>query len=146
MASLIAVGSNGIASTMGAHDDIFTADIVCQAPLDAIVGQVDFIKLDIEGQEMNALRGFSAGLKQRPILVSEFAPGMLGLRETMGREYLEFLLSYGYTLGVIERDGSVSADCGLTAIMQSWCNSGVDHIDILATPDYSSGSSPRRQT
>ena len=57
---------------------------------------------------------------------------MPGISGVDGRQYLRFLLEFGYSVGVIESDGGVS-DCGtdVEAVMNAYATAGVDHIDIL---------------
>lgn len=95
---------------------------------------VDFIKIDVEGAEYNALRGASEAIRRyRPHVVSEFSPEMMpGICGIDGATYLEFLVKLGYTLEVIEGDGRL-VDCGIDTgkVMKAYEASGVDHIDIF---------------
>ena len=84
-----------------------SATFVGRMPLDALAEKIDFIKIDVEGQEFNALRGFVAGLELRPRIVSEFAPSML--HNATGEDYWGLLLTRGYRIGVIAPDGSVAS-------------------------------------
>jgi len=97
--------------------------------------RIDLLKLDVEGAELNALRGMPELLaRDRPIIVSEFSPGSLpGISHCTGPEYLAFLIAGGYRLGVIEKDGS-ETPCGtdIDAVMTAFARSGIDHIDLVA--------------
>jgi FkbM family methyltransferase len=133
IATLHASHTNGVTRSLVDANAVTETPLVCQMPLDAIVRDVDFIKLDIEGQEFNALQGFSSGLMGRPMIVSEFFPGML--QNATGEEYLQFLFSRGYKVGVIGRDGTIATYHGkLGPVMQAYFDSGVDHLDIFAVP------------
>jgi hypothetical protein len=57
---------------------------------------------------------------------------MPGISGVDGREYLRFLLGFGYKIAVIEADGTLR-DCGTDAetVMDAYTGSGVDHIDII---------------
>jgi hypothetical protein len=57
---------------------------------------------------------------------------MPGISGVDGREYLRFLLGFGYKIAVIQADGNLR-ECGTDAerVMDAYLSSGVDHIDIL---------------
>jgi len=96
--------------------------------------KIDFVKIDVEGAEYNALRGASELIRRcHPTIVSEFSPQtMPGISGVDGRQYLRFLLDFGYKISVIEMDGTLTA-CGtdIEKVMTAYTSSGVDHIDIL---------------
>jgi len=104
---------------------------------------VDFVKIDVEGAEYNALFGAQKTIRRcKPTIVSEFGPaGMPGISGVTGPEYLQFLLGFGYDISVIEKDGSL-VDCGndVEKVMNAFFDSGVDHIDIVFTPANKSTS------
>lgn len=97
----------------------------------------DFVKIDTEGAELNALIGLSKTIdRDRPVIVSEFSPATLpGISGCNGPEYLRFLIAEGYGIGVIEQDGSETGfGDDVDGVMGAHSRSGVDHIDIIATP------------
>jgi FkbM family methyltransferase len=95
---------------------------------------IDFVKIDVEGAEYNALSGASELLRRcHPTIVSEFSPlTMPGISGVDGRTYLRFLLDFGYKISVIEGDGTL-AECGTDAerVMAAYDSRGADHIDLL---------------
>ncbi len=133
--------SNGTTSTLS--DDIALLQASRTVPamkLDdykGLDGDVDFIKIDIEGAEYNALFGAHYLLERcKPLIVSEFSPtAMPAISGVDGREYLKFLDSLGYDISVIGLDGTLQY-CGADhdKVMDAFAKSGVDHIDIFATP------------
>jgi hypothetical protein len=58
-----------------------------------------------------------------------------GISRCSGPEYLRFLIDKGYRIGVIAQDGSEKRfRDDVDAVMGAYSHSGVDHIDIIATP------------
>ena len=105
--------------------------------------QIKLIKTDTEGAELNALIGLSHTIdRDHPVIVSEFSPGALpGISRCSGPEYLRFLIDRGYWIGVIEKDGSETGfGDDVEGVMGAYSRSGIDHIDIIATP-----CDPRRE-
>lgn len=130
IATLHAAHTNGMTGESSDVDDILSATLVCRMPLDRLIEKIDFIKIDVEGQEFNALQGFVVGLEARPKIVSEFAPSML--RNATGESYLDLLLTRGYRIGVIAPDGSVPCfHREPLPIMKAFEAAGT-HIDIFA--------------
>jgi FkbM family methyltransferase len=96
--------------------------------------RIDFVKVDVQGAEYNALVGASELLKRcHPTIVSEFSPDVMpGISGVDGRAYLRFLVDLGYTMAVIGTGGTLRA-CGTDAelVMDAYASGGVDHIDLL---------------
>ena len=125
--------ADGLAAMLAART-VPSLAIDCLVP----AGQrIDFIKIDVDGGEYRALLGCGRIIaRDRPLIVSEFAPGLLpGLSGIDGAAYLDWLGGFGYSVSVIEPDGS------LRPMGQRWPDvlaahraRGTDHIDILAEP------------
>ncbi len=133
--------SNG--TTSAPLDDpsaLLQAQTVACVALDALIDpgrRVDLIKVDAEGAEYNALLGAAAVLaRDRPIIITEFSPGMLrDISAIDGPGYLAWLSGLGYALSVIQPDGSpTAAGQDSAAIMAAYVRRGTDHIDLLAVP------------
>lgn len=71
------------------------------------VNNVDFIKMDIEGSEMAAIRGMNRTLKSslRMRMVMEFNPRTLSLSGTAPIEVWDSLRTIGFSIGEIQPDG-----------------------------------------
>jgi len=116
------------------------AEMATFVPLDILIPlerKIDFIRIDIEGAEYNALVGLQQAIQRcRPIIVSAFTPGsMPGISGVKGIEYLHWLIERDYRLGVIEKDGTIFEafdDCEL--VMAKLRARDTDHIDIIAQP------------
>ncbi len=95
---------------------------------------IDLVKIDVEGAEYNALLGASDLITRcHPTILSEFSPyTMPGISGCDGREYLRFLLSFGYRISVVEQSGALT-ECGVDPekVMSEFAAAGVDHIDLL---------------
>jgi len=133
--------SNGTTSELPSESNaIFASRPVPCFALDSILPKdrtFDLIKIDAEGAELNALVGLLRTIERdRPVIVSEFSPGMLpGISQCSGPEYLRFLIAKGYRIAVIEEDGFENGfEDDVDGVMEAYLHSGVDHIDIIATP------------
>jgi FkbM family methyltransferase len=105
--------------------------------------RLDLLKIDIEGYELRALRGFESGLaRHRPTLLTEFHPKCM--RENAGtvpEEYLAFLIAYGSRVEILHHDGSCVVCADADAVMREWAHAdhlldshGTTHIDLRVTP------------
>lgn len=130
--------SNGTTSDLGMQaDHLLNVTTVPSLPIDCLIGaerMIDFIKIDVEGAEYNALLGAQQLLRRcHPVIVSEFSPDLMpGISGINGNGYLRFLVDLGYVISVIELDGTITAcDRDIGRVMNAYSASGVDHIDIL---------------
>jgi len=72
----------------------------------ATARKLDFIKIDIEGSELRALRGMRERLERdRPLILIEINRTALELAETSPRELAAFLTELGYQLNLIGTRG-----------------------------------------
>ena len=124
-----------------------TPDLFAVArPLDDLLHgleAMDLLKLDIEGFEPLAWRGFARGLqKHRPMILSEFHPKCL--RSNAGVEpldYLDLLFQYGESVEVL-LDVDRKSQCRTPGeVMAEWdaadrrLNSGgTTHLDLFVRP------------
>lgn len=138
--------SNGMTGKLPREiDGIFASHPVPCFALDTILPQdrpIDLVKIDTEGAEFNALIGLSETIgRDRPIIVSEFSPtAMPDLSRCTGPEYLQYFVDKEYWLGVIGRDGSeIDFRDDINGVMDAYGRSGIDHIDIIATPKRTGG-------
>lgn len=134
--------SNGLTSDLPMDiNAILGAETVPCVKVDALVPSnlpINFIKIDVEGAEYNALLGCQGIIERhKPTIVSEFSPDLMpGISHITGPEYLKWLLSLGYKLGVVDTlDGHpTNQDMSIEAIMDAYYARSADHIDILARP------------
>lgn len=125
--------SNGSVASAREVSDLWTTTIVPAVVLDDFVGnrQIDFIKVDVEGNELRALLGLEKTIERcRPFIVSEFsAAGIVGGAET----YLDFFLDRRYELGVLTKTRGMKF-CGRDKgqVISHFVANGTDHIDIVA--------------
>jgi FkbM family methyltransferase len=130
--------SNGTTSRL--LDDVghmVFCETVPSVQVDALISRrIDFVKIDVEGAEYNALLGMKRVIEEsHPIIVSEFSPDFMpGISGIDGEGYLRWILERGYEIFVVEPDGSLSpsnSDCAF--VMRKYRERGTDHIDIVAT-------------
>lgn len=103
---------------------------------DLLNGQeVNFIKMDIEGHEVAALRGMRNTILRSPdlIIMSELNPSLLHSAGSSAREYVQMLESLGFYVRIInEKQGSLEA---ITAAYWAWLEQletdSSDHVNIL---------------
>jgi len=108
------------------------------------IDRIDLIKLDIEGHELPAWRGFSEGMARcRPLVLTEFHPKCM--RENAGIEpadYLALLFDYGSSIEVL-RGPQQRVTCHSPAdVMSEWQatdqrlqTNGKAHLDLFIKPD-----------
>ena len=141
MVALTTSHSTGTTSTL--PDEIaalLNARIVPAAALDTIVPadkRIDLIKIDVDGAEYKAMLGCQQIIERfRPVIISEFAPGLLpGISGVGGEDYLRWFGSQNYDISVIQPDGSLlMIERRWDDVMKVYVDRGVDHIDILASP------------
>lgn len=141
---LVLHGSYSDAMTTAAPDDaaalINSTTVPCFRVDDLIPRNknIDFVKIDVQGAEYNALLGASELIRRcHPTIVSEFSPdAMPGISGVDGVQYLRFLVDLGYKMAVIERGGTLR-ECGTEPdrVMDAYRSCGVDHIDILLSSE-----------
>ena len=70
------------------------------------ITNIDLLKIDTEGYELNVLKGFKKALSKKLIknIQFEFSNASLELKETF-RDYYRFLKEFGYNLSVIKPNG-----------------------------------------
>jgi len=135
--------SNGMTGELPSDPDaIFASRPVPCFALDAILPEdrpINLVKIDTEGAELNVLLGLSRTIdRDHPVIISEFSPGALpGTSHCSGPDYLRYLIGKGYRIGVIEPDGSESIfGEDVDGVMAAYSRSGIDHIDVVASPGY----------
>jgi len=114
-------------------------DTVKAVSIDSFLPEQDFdlIKIDIEGFEPQAMAGMEKLLARcKPVVVSEFAPtNMTEFGKIDPEQYLKDFVGRGYTLHIIEPDGSLT-DCGTDSAKVMRYIDGISghHIDVVFQP------------
>lgn len=107
------------------------------------IDSVDVIKMDIEGFEPHAWKGFEKTITRcKPRILTEFHPKCLaenGKYEPIS--YLEMLFSYARVLTILEPDGGETTMHNPTTVMNAWrehdralMENGCAHLDIYVAP------------
>ncbi len=72
-----------------------------------------FIKIDIEGYELLALKGAERVLERCPALLVEFSPEYMGLGGFDPADLISLLTGHGYTPHAVGRSGLTAVDCNI---------------------------------
>ncbi|HEY2950215.1 MAG TPA: FkbM family methyltransferase, partial [Micromonosporaceae bacterium] len=136
-----------VAARPAADQAAYAQSVVLDEEL-ADLARIDFVKIDVEGHEPLALRGFAGLLrKHRPTLLTEFNPYFL--RRNQGIEPVEYarqLLVEYPRLEVLSAFGDAASFDDPDGLMDYWTRrsreiaeagilpAGMLHFDLLATP------------
>jgi FkbM family methyltransferase len=107
---LFLCGYNNMAHTMSKTRSSSGSIEIDTVRLDDFFGAdsrpIDFIKIDVEGAELAAIRGMERLLQRSPSvsLITEFYPGWLASYGADAREYLKFLTGLGFSVSDINEE------------------------------------------
>ena len=131
--------SNGMVTEIGQvpPEQAFAAETVMALRIDDVLSRdvkIDFVKIDVEGFEYEALNGALEMLRRcRPMIVSEFCPkSLLSSSGISGEEYLKFMVDLGYDMQVVDEKKLIPGN--MQEVLALHKKSGIDHIDILFRP------------
>jgi len=106
-------------------------------PILADLPRLDFVKIDIEGHEPQALTGLNRTLrKHRPIVLGEFNPRCL--RDHIGcppAQFAEQLFGLTDTIDVIEHDGPITSVDTAAALLALWERKNMEAAATNLLPD-----------
>jgi FkbM family methyltransferase len=115
------------------------------------LARLDLLKIDIEGREPIALRGFEHRLARlRPCLLSEFHPwAMERAAGTPAIDYLRWLRRFYPAITILPRDGRRERCAEPEAVMQAWRDANAEaglgdrlHLDLLLQPEVARDGVP----
>ena len=104
---------------------------------------IHLLKIDIEGHELIALRGFAEGLRRhRPQLLTEFHPKCMRENSKIeAAEYLAMLFTYGAEVRVLHGGGKQVVCADAEGVMREWHtvdqhldSHGAAHLDLFVRP------------
>ena len=142
---IITGGSNGhVISTKDLlPHSLFTQSIVLDEHLEKYQ-KIDIVKIDIEGHEPKAIKGFRKSLRKfTPAIVTEFHPSaLIDFGGNDPEEYLSELFGLHRSACIILKDGSLKKCWLPKEIMQFWKEinlvnntQGLLHLDLLFSSD-----------
>lgn len=106
--------------------------------------RLDLVKIDIEGMEPLALRGFERGLARlRPALLSEFHPWAMERASGIAPiDHLHWLRRFYPAITILHRDGCRQRCVEPDEVMQAWRDANAEaglgdrlHLDLLLEPE-----------
>jgi FkbM family methyltransferase len=131
--------SNGQASA-GARRTALLAQTHSLDELTRGLPRIDVVKIDIEGFELSAWRGFPHGLAtHRPHVLAEFHPYcMQRFAGVDPADYLAELFGYSRSVEVLHTDGQAVPCADPSSVMREWSvfdrasgGDGASHLDLL---------------
>ncbi len=134
-------GSNGFIRSMNDQvSRVLGSTPVYSIKLDSFfsnIERMDYIKIDTEGAEYLAINGAYESLKKfKPTIVTEFSPDALLATSNISSEvHLQTLLiDNDYQFYAFNGIELIPCDRDIDQVMAIYKDSGVEHIDIIATP------------
>jgi FkbM family methyltransferase len=96
--------------------------------------RLDFIKMDIDGNELRALRGMREILRRhQPVIVFEFAPALLAdVGGIEPAELLQELIAQDYDLFILGESRKGIQD--VAGVLEAFSSCGSSHLDLVAYP------------
>lgn len=135
------LGSANSNTVFSEHSAASETKVACAFTIDSMINEpVDFVKIDIEGMELPALRGMCNIIdRYKPIIASEFSP--LYMRNALGTdrslEYLGFVQGSGYAIHLVEHgimSEPVEVGAVLDAFYEGFKKDGTSHLDLALVP------------
>ena len=121
----------------GVPTPVVSIDAACRA--EGITG-VDLIKIDVQGAELQVLRGMEETLRTSPSvrLVLEYTPWMLEKAGVVPRDLLDWLVSRGFDLSILDETRGVRRPATLDQVMAA-CP-GRSYVNLLAARGEAPGA------
>ncbi len=118
------------------YDEVIEIDAVnLDEYLTKVPGKVDFIKMDIQGFEMQAIKGMQKTLTENKDikLISEFWPYGLNKANSSSLEYFNHLVSLQFTCYLFENNSLVKMDEKKVLELEKYKDDKSHYYNILAT-------------
>lgn len=104
---------------------------------DHVKGKVDFIKMDIQGFEMSAIKGMERTLAENPKvkMISEFWPYGLKKAGSSVTEYFVYLTNKGFTCHLLEKNSLQKLTMIKVTELESLANDKEHYFNIFVSKD-----------
>ena len=124
-------GSSILSDHSEGHTIVVKAESLDRILTEMNIADVDFLKMDIEGAELFALRGMTNLLTQtnNPILILEMNAKMMTAAGYGSKELLEFLLPFQYQCYEFVRGGLKGPLSKVEPVIENYCFLTARHLD-----------------
>jgi hypothetical protein len=124
--------NGSISRTFDAGDGRQTKDIQAVRLDDVIKERIDFIKIDIEGFEIMAMKGaYNILNTYHPVVISEFTPRDIAKLGFKAENYLKMYELLGYTFYDADEEAKEVMEIASDDLIAKYPENGILHTNIL---------------